>query len=157
MIRENINNYIATAMKDGDEIALNVYRNVKSSFTEFRTSKNFKGIFGDVEEFNIIKKLIKQRKESASLYKDANRNDLYNKEMAELSILNSLLPIEAQDVNEDDLSKTIIKYLHYYSLTSPVNMSCMGKCIKSVKEEYPYADSKIISNLVKEHINNFKK
>ena len=77
-----------------DNVRLETYRNMLSSFTNELVSKGKKPneMLGDEEAIAVITRLSKQRKDSMEQFKKGNREDLVAKEQAELSILETYLP-----------------------------------------------------------------
>lgn len=95
-------------------------------------------------ELKIIRKLIKQREESIVTYEANSRNDLVEIEKEQIKYLKELLPPE---VKENDIKESILK-----SYPEGYTQKEIGKVIKSIKDEFPTADNKLISNVVKTHI-----
>ena len=85
-------------MKNKDKVAINTLRGLISIFN----NQNPKDSKNSVE--NIIKKEVKKRKEAIELYQQNNRNDLKENEENELSILESYLP---DQINEIELEQKI--------------------------------------------------
>lgn len=95
-------------------------------------------------ELKIIRKLIKQREESIATYEANSRKDLVDIEKEQIKYLKELLPPE---IREEDIKEFILKsYPEGYAQKE------IGKVIKSIKDEFPTADNKLISNIVKTHI-----
>ena len=94
MLHEQIKNNIKEAMMAKDNVRLETYRNMLSSFTNELVSKGKKPneMLGDEEAIAVITRLSKQRKDSIEQFKKGNREDLVAKEQAELSILETYLP-----------------------------------------------------------------
>ena len=69
----------------------------KTAFVLARSEKGADAVLSDDEEVKIIQKLVKQRMEAASIYKENNRPDLYEKEVAEASVLEKYLPARLSD------------------------------------------------------------
>ena len=70
---------IITAMKNKDKEVLEALRAAKTAFTLAISDKGAGSVLTDEEELKIIQKLVKQRKESATIYREQNRADLYEK------------------------------------------------------------------------------
>ena len=94
MLHEQIKNKIKEAMLAKDENALNTYRGMVSAFTNELVAKNRKPteMLSDEEAISVITRLSKQRKDSIEQFKKGNRDDLVQKEQAELAILENYLP-----------------------------------------------------------------
>ena len=85
--------------KEKDE--LRALRAIKSMILLAETEKGAQGELSQETEAKLLTKAAKQRKDSADLYKEQNRVDLYQAEMAELEIINRYLP---EQMSEEDLS-----------------------------------------------------
>lgn len=95
-------------------------------------------------DLSIIRKLIKQREESASVYDANNRKDLADIERNQIKYLKELLPPE---ISKPRLIEAITTaYPNGYSKKE------MGRVIKEIKEFFPTVDPKIISELVKNYV-----
>jgi|TARA_B000000557_G_C20717283_1_gene418509 hypothetical protein len=95
---DKIQKDLKSAMKNKDKVAINTLRGLISIFN----NQNPKDSKNSVE--NIIKKEVKKRKEAIELYQQNNRNDLKENEENELSILESYLP---DQINEIELEQKI--------------------------------------------------
>jgi len=96
-------------------------------------------------EISIIKKLIKEREEQVSMYEANSRKDLADMYREQMKYLKELLPPE--------ISKERIQEAVVTAYPNGFSQKEMGKVIKEIKEIYPTADGKLISEVVKEHIN----
>jgi uncharacterized protein YqeY len=147
----------ATLNKNG--AAKEAFRAIKTELLKNQTSKNPKpegkiiytyngaDVIQDIFELDleIIKRLIKQREESASIYDANSRKDLADLERDQMKYLKELLPPE---ISKDKIQEAVYG-LYPYGFTQKE----IGKVIKSIKEIYPTADGKLISEVVKSHIN----
>jgi len=89
---ETISKDIQTAMLTKDKIRLEALRGAKKEFLEAKTAKGAEGGLSDETAVKILQKMVKQRKDSASIYQEQNRPELAEKEIAEVSVLESYLP-----------------------------------------------------------------
>jgi uncharacterized protein len=144
-LTEKIATDLMAAMKAKEKLVLEALRAAKTAFTLARTEKS-----GDVpltadEELKIIQKLVKQRRESAAIYKEQNRPDLYEKEVAEADVLEKYLPAKLTTEELTSLLRTIISKV---GASAP---SDMGKVMGlATKELAGKADGKEISAIVKQ-------
>jgi uncharacterized protein YqeY len=93
----------------------------------------------------IVQKLVKQRRESAAIYKEQNRMDLYEKEVIEADVLERYLPAK---MSEEELTKVIREIIARVGAKSPAEMGkVMGVASKELAGK---ADGKEISAKVKE-------
>jgi len=142
---ETINYDIKKAMLAKEKVKLAALRAVKSAFLLEKTSKGGGDEISADVELKIIQKLVKQRKETAEIYKSNNRNDLYENEMAEATIIESYLPKQLSEEEIVDIVKGIIEK------TGAATMKDMGKVMgMATKELAGKADGKIISSIVKQ-------
>jgi uncharacterized protein len=143
-LTEKIASDLMAAMKAKDKVVLEAIRAAKTAFTLARTEKS-----GDVpltpeEELKIIQKLVKQRRESAAIYKEQNRPDLYEKEVAEADVLEKYLPAK---MSEEELVAIIKSIVERVGAKSPADMGkVMGTATKELAGK---ADGKEISAIVK--------
>lgn len=146
MLKDSINGMIANAMKEKNEEKKEAYRAIKNAFLQFETSKNAKSLT-DVEEINILKKLIKEREESAALYESNNRKDLADIENKQALYIKELMP-RIPSINDIE----IVLVGMFDSAFPKIDKKDMGKVIKTLKEKYPAADGRVISDIVKKHV-----
>lgn len=148
----------ATLNKNG--AAKEAFRAVKAELLKNQTSKNPKsnGKFVCVTGLNswisnvelyeldieIIRRLIKQREESASIYDANSRKDLADLERDQIKYLKELLPPE---ISKDKIEEAVVT-----TYPNGFTQKEMGKVIKEIKAIYPTADGKLISQIVKLHI-----
>lgn len=99
----------------------------------------------DAGIYKLIQKSLKQREDSASQFKEAGRDDLYEKEMKEAEILKAYMP---KQLSKEELTTVINATIAKLGASS---MKEMGMVMKAVNEEVgSSADGKTISNLVKD-------
>ena len=131
------------AMKSGDKIRTNILRTLLSTVKEKQIEK--KEDINEDEYFSIIKRLVKQLKESADAYQKAGRSELYEKEVSELDILKEYLPEILSEQQTLDLVKEVI------GETSANSLSDMGKVMSLIMQKgNGKVDGKIANRLVKE-------
>lgn len=143
-ISKQLNEDIKTAMKAKDKVSLEALRALKTAFTLAKTEKGVGAELEEDEELKIVQKLIKQRKDSATLYKDQSREDLYEKEIAEAAVIEKYLPEQLSDEELEAAVKAIIEK------TGASSMKDMGKVMGMASNELSgKADGKSISIKVK--------
>ena len=131
------------AMKSGDKLKTNILRTLLSTLKEKQIEK--KEDINEDEYLSIIKRLVKQLKESADTYQKAGRLDLYEKEVSELDILKEYLPQILSEKQTLDLVKEVI------GQTSASSLSDMGKVMSLIMQKSNgKVDGKIANRLVKE-------
>ncbi len=103
-LTEKIASDLINAMKAKDKVVLEAIRAAKTAFTLARTEKSGDTVLSAEEEMKIIQKLVKQRRESAAIYKEQNRPDLYEKEITEAEVLEKYLPAK---ISNEELNNII--------------------------------------------------
>jgi len=136
----DVNKKIMEAMKAHDKVASETYKLLKAKILEFKTAKNAKE-YNETEEINLIRKMIDDRMNSAEIYKNNNRQDLANDELAQADVLQALLPALP---TEDDIREYLRQ--HY---PNGVEKKQMGVVIKEIKNVLIGADGKLVSECVK--------
>lgn len=89
---DKVSEDIKKAMLARDKVRLEALRGAKKEFLEAKTAKGANGELSDDSATKIIVKMVKQRKESANIYKENNRPELAENELAEASVLEEYLP-----------------------------------------------------------------
>jgi uncharacterized protein YqeY len=144
-LTEKISSDLITAMKAKDKVVLEAIRAAKTAFTLARSDKGADSVLTPEEELKIIQKLVKQRRESAEIYKTQNRPDLYEKEVVEADVLEKYLPAK---MSEEELINIIKGIIARMGATSPADMGkVMGVATKELAGK---ADGKEISAKVKQ-------
>jgi len=142
---EQISNDIKAAMLAKEKEKLEALRAVKAAFLMAKTEKGGSDVLSDETAIKIIQKLIKQRKESAEIYKTNNREDLYAKEIAEAAIIEKYLPVQLSD---EELTLRVQAILKKLDAKGPQDMGkVMGMATKELGGK---AESRLIAQKVKE-------
>ena len=130
MIRDDIKTATITAMKGGDKTALGTLRLIQSAIKnrdiELRTSD--KAPEDDALVTEVLQKMIKQRRESAELYRKGNREELAATEEAEIAVIERFLPQQLSDSEAQDAITAII------AESGASGMKDMGRVMALVKE-----------------------
>ena len=144
-LAQKIASDLINAMKGRDKAVLEAIRAAKTAFILARTEKRADYVLSPEEELKIIQKLVKQRRESAAIYKEQNRMDLYEREVAEAEVLEKYLPAKMSD---EELSATISEIISRVGAKSPADIGkVMGVAVKELAGK---ADGKEISARVKQ-------
>lgn len=142
-LEERINDDIKKAMLAKEAERLAALRGVKAAILLEKTS----GTAHDVTDADVVKimqKLAKQRKESATIYNDAGRKELAEKELAEAAVIEEYLP---KQLNTEELEKALKEIISETGASSPSEMGkVMGVASKRLAG---LADGRIISETVK--------
>ena len=144
-LTEKIASDLINAMKAKDNVSLEAIRAAKTAFLLARSEKGPDTALSPEEELKIIQKLVKQRRESAAIYKEQNRHDLYEKEIMEADVLVRYLPAK---MNDEELLKVLKTIIERVGAKSPADFGkVMGAAMKELAGN---ADGKEISAKVKQ-------
>jgi len=144
-LSEKIAGDLMAAMKAKDTKSLEALRAAKTAFILARTERGQDTVLSRDEEIKIIQKLVKQRKESAAIYREQKRPDLYEKEESEAEVLERYLPAK---MSEEELTGALSAIIARVGANAP---SDMGKVMGVASKELAgKADGREISAKVKE-------
>ena len=144
---EKIDNSIKLAMKSKDSLALESLRAVKSAILLFKTQSGSSNDLSSDDEIKILQKLVKQRKESADIYKNQNRLELSEVELNQASIIESFLP---KQMSHDEVSLVVDQIINKLGATT---MKDMGKVMGLASKELSgKSDGKTISEIVRKKL-----
>lgn len=128
------------AMKSKDSLALNTIRMLRAEIKNAEIAKMDK--LTEDEIVKVVQTAIKKRKEAAEQYKNAGREDLYEKEMTEAKVLEKYLP---EQLEEEELKKIIADVINE---TKSDNFGIIMKTVMS--KVGSKAEGKVVNKLVKE-------
>ena len=135
------------AMKSKNQMALMALRAVKSAILLHKTQKSSVGELSHEDELKILQKLVKQRKESADIYKNQNRLELSEVELNQASIIESFLP---KQMSHDEVSLVVDQIINKLGATT---MKDMGKVMGLASKELSgKSDGKTISEIVRKKL-----
>lgn len=126
---EQINEDLKAAMKAREKAKLEALRNIKKVMIEARAAKGAGTELTDDESLKIIAKLAKQGTDSATIYKEQGRDELYNEEMAQVAVYENYLPEKLSDEALEKAVKAIIEK------TGASSMKDMGKVMGIASKE----------------------
>ncbi len=132
MLRDDIQNAIKDSMKNHDADRLSTARMILAGIKEKDVDARGKGkeCAAEADLMSMMQTMIKQRQESAKMYRDGNRPELAEKEEKEITIINSFLPKQMSDAEVDAAIASIIKELNASS------MKDMGAVMGKLREQY---------------------
>lgn len=140
-----IDQEIKQAMLGKQEARLRGLRAIKSALLLARTEKGASEDISQETEIKVLQKLIKQRKESADIYKAQNREDLYKIEAEEMEVIEGFLPKQMERGEIETYLKDLINRVGATSVKD------MGKVMGTANKELAgKADGKTISEVVKQ-------
>lgn len=114
-----------TAMRAKDQVSLSTIRLINAAIKQFEVDERTEA--DDAKVISILTKMVKQRKDSAKIYTEAGRQDLADKENAEIEILNRYLP---QMMSAEEI-KTVVEAA--VAETGASGMADMGKVMGVLK------------------------
>jgi uncharacterized protein YqeY len=140
-LEEKINAEIKAAMIAKQTEKLNALRAIKSEILLLKSSE--KGTSDDAET-KALMKMVKQRKESADIYKEQNRPELADAELAQVAVIESFLP---KQMSPEELTAAIKAIMTQVGATTPADMGkVMGVATKQLAGK---AEGRAISEMVK--------
>ncbi|WP_159522333.1 GatB/YqeY domain-containing protein [Sunxiuqinia indica] len=141
---DQINEDIKAAMKAREKEKLEALRAIKKVLLEAKTAKGASADLDDQEVVKAIQKLAKQGRDSATIYKEQGRDDLYQQEMKQVEVLETYLPEKMSDEMLEATIKTIIDSV------GATSMKDMGKVMGMASKQLAgQADGKDIADKVK--------
>ena len=147
-LQASIDQDIKTAMLAKNEAGLRGLRAIKSALLVAKTEKGAAQQLDEATELKVLQKLVKQRKESAAIYQEQNRPDLYQIEAEEIAVIEVYLP---KALAEEEVAAIIRDLI---SQSGASGMQDMGKVMGlATKALAGQADGKLISELVKQLLN----
>lgn len=142
---DQISNDIKEAMKARDKVRLEALRNVKKCFLEAKTAPGAADELTDDAALKIIQKLVKQGKDSATLYTEQGRADLAEAELAQVAAIEVYLP---KQMTEEELTAALQGIIAETGAAGPKDMGrVMGVATKQLAGR---AEGRAISAKVKE-------
>lgn len=136
-----------TAMKAKDRDKLEALRSVKSAILLANTESSSKDGLTEEEELKLLQKLVKQRKESAQIYKEQGREDLAEDEMKQAKVIEEFLP---EQMSEAEIEAKVDEII---ARTGASGMQDMGKVMGAATGELAgKADGKTISTIVRKKL-----
>ena len=150
-LREKINEHFNIALKNKNKTLISTLRLILAAIKEkdiANRSGEKKEIAKDSDIIKILRKMKKQRQESADLYKKGGREELLQAEQSEIKIIDSFLPKQLSDEETKKICSEIIKSLGASSIKD------MGKIMGLLKQKYPDTiDFSKVNLIVKELLN----
>ncbi len=143
-LEQQIQEDIKAAMKAKDSVAMNAVRAVKGEILLFKTAEGGSGEVTDEDVLKMIRKLVKQRRESAEQYVAAGRKELADNELAEAAVIEKYLPKQLSEAEVEAKVKEMIAALGATSLKE------MGKVMGAANAALAgRADGRTISGIVR--------
>ena len=146
-LQDQINSKLKAAMRKKNKVALDSLRAIKSAILLLQTQSGAKETPDDNEITKLLQKLVKQRKESALIYREQGRVDLAEPEEAQISIISQFLP---EQLSPEEVEKVIDEVIQSVGATT---MKDMGKVMGMANKKMAgKADGKLIAEIVKKRL-----
>jgi uncharacterized protein len=144
-LENRINADIKAAMMAKESQKLEALRGVKAALLLAKTSKEaVDGEISDETGLKILQKLVKQRQESADIYKTNGRIDLAEQELFQAAVIEAYLP---KQLSEEDVRQGLMKIIQE---TGASSVKDMGKVMGLASKQFAgKADNKVVADLVK--------
>ena len=144
-LEQQVQEDIKQAMKAKDTVAMNATRAIKGQILLFKTSEGGSKEVTDGDILNMIRKLVKQRKEAAEQYTAAGRQELADNELAEAAVLEKYLP---KQLSAEEVKAKVQEIIAQVGATSIKDLGkVMGAANKALAG---LSDGRTISTVVKE-------
>jgi hypothetical protein len=151
MLKKLIAKDLIKSMKEKNQKRVSTLRLINSSIKDLEISLRSKSDSNDINDndiINILSKMIKQRKESAEIFKKGNREDLYDNEIIEIKIIEEFMP---KQLSEDKIVSIIDGLILKHEIK---DMKGMGIIMSLLKKDYSgQMDLGLASKLIKDKIN----
>jgi uncharacterized protein YqeY len=145
-LQEQVTQQLKAAMKAKDSVALESLRAIKSAILLTQTQAGAKDLTSE-DEIKLVQKLVKQRKDSAEIFRQQGREDLAEPEEAQIRIIEQFLP---EQLDEAAIAKIIVGII---TKTNAEGMKDMGKVMgMASKAMAGKADGKTISAIVRQKL-----
>jgi len=132
-LREKINEQFTTALKSKNKTSVSTFRLILAAIKErdiANRSGGKKEEIKDPEIIKVLRKMRKQRQESADLYKKGGRQELFEVEEAEIRIIDTFLPKQLSEEETKKICKEIIETVGASSIKD------IGKIMEQLKQKY---------------------
>lgn len=137
-MRERINQSLKDAMKSGDKARVSTLRLINAAIkdrdiaarVDEKGQATGKDRAEDQEILGLLQKMVKQRRESSEMYRQAGRTDLADKEDAEIPIIEEFLPQQMSETEMRAVVKTVMSEL------SCCGLKDMGRTMATLKERF---------------------
>ncbi len=132
-LREKINEQFTTALKSKNKTSVSTFRLILAAIKErdiANRSGGKKEEIKDPEIIKVLRKMRKQRQESAALYKKGGRPELFEVEEAEIRIIDTFLPKQLSEEETKKICKEIIETVGASSIKD------IGKIMEQLKQKY---------------------
>jgi uncharacterized protein YqeY len=143
-LETDVMSLLKDAMKNKDEALLRGLRAIKAEIIKAKTEPGANGEIAAEVELKLLQKLVKQRKDSLTIYEQQNRADLAATEAAEIAIIEKFLPAQ---MSEEEVKAAVQAIITQVGAAGPQDLGkVMGLATKQLAGQ---ADGKVISAIAK--------
>ena len=143
-LEQEVMSFMKDAMKNKDEALLRGLRAIKAEIIKAKTEPGANGEISTDGEMKLLQKLVKQRKDSLTIFQEQNRADLAQKESEEIAVIEKFLPAQMSEEEVKAAVEAIVKEL---SAAGPQDLGkVMGVASKQLAGK---ADGKLIASVAK--------
>ena len=145
--QDQLNSKLKAAMREKNKVALESLRAIKSAILLLQTQSGAKETPDDAEITKLLQKLVKKRKESASIFREQGRIDLAEPEEAQIEVISQFLP---EQLSAEEVEQVVDGVIQSVGATS---MKDMGKVMGMANKQLAgKADGKLIAEIVKKRL-----
>jgi uncharacterized protein YqeY len=132
------------AMKNKDEVLLRGLRAIKAEIIKAKTEPGANGAISEDGEMKLLQKLVKQRRDSLTIFQEQNRTDLAEKESEEIAVIEKFLPVQ---MTEEEVKAAVNAIVKELGAAGPQDLGkVMGVASKQLAGK---ADGKLIASVAK--------
>ncbi|MCL4144285.1 UNVERIFIED_CONTAM: hypothetical protein GTU68_044356 [Idotea baltica] len=143
-LKSTIDADIKAAMMAKDKVKLLALRDIKKVILIEESKPGAGDELSEADEMRILQKAVKQRRDSAEIFKQQSRADLLSKEEAEIAVIEAYLP---EAMSEEELQAVVTEIIQQVGAKEPSDMGkVMGAATKKLAGK---ADGRAISTMVK--------
>ncbi len=149
-LKDKIESSYNNSIKEKDSNSINTLRLIKSAIKDKEIAMRGKqNALTDSDVLSLLQSLVKQRKDSIEAFEKANRNDLIEKELNEIEVIEKFLPKQMDEDETNLIIKDIISENNFTSLKD------MGALMKIIKEKYTgKIDMGLVGKIAKTSLGN---
>lgn len=148
--RDELNDALKQSLRDKDKVAMGTIRLILAALKDRDIDARAKGkgeMLGDSEILSLMQSMIKQRQESTKTYRDAGRDDLAEREEAEIKVIQRFMPAQMSD---DEMRNKVDDLLVELKVSE---IREMGKVMAELKSRYAgQLDMSRASGIIKERL-----
>ena len=151
-MKETLQNDLTNAIREKDSLVTGTLRMVLAAITNEEVAGKVARELSDQDIIQVLTREAKKRKEAATAYDEAKRQDLADKERAELDVISRYLP---EALTDDEVAKIIAEAVATVTAQGASGPAAMGQVMKIVQPQVAgRADGGVVAGLVKSALAN---